>query len=137
MLNWKLTLIVFAIFPPIAWVVKTLSRRLDNVTRASQDATDELAYVVEENVLAYRMVRLHNAQSSQTQKFGLSNQKLRQLALKAVIANSVMTPLIQMLAALALSAVIMVALYQSTGVASTQNVTVGSFAAFITAMLML
>jgi subfamily B ATP-binding cassette protein MsbA len=136
-LNWKLTLIVFAIFPPIAWVVKTLSRRLDNVTRASQDATDELAYVVEENVLAYRMVRLHNAQNSQTQKFANSNLKLRQLALKAVIANSVMTPLIQMLAALALSAVIMVALYQSTGDSAAQNVTVGSFAAFITAMLML
>ena len=136
-LNWKLTLIVFAIFPPIAWVVKTLSRRLDNVTRASQDATDELAYVVEENVLAYRMVRLHNAQDSQTKKFASSNLKLRQLALKAVIANSVMTPLIQMLAALALSAVIMVALYQSTGQSSAQTVTVGSFAAFITAMLML
>ena len=136
-LNWKLTLIVFAIFPPIAGVVKTLSHRLDNVTRASQDATDELAYVVEENVLAYRMVRLHNAQSSQTHKFAGSNLKLRQLALKAVIANSVMTPLIQMLAALALSAVIMVALYQSTGASPAQNVTVGSFAAFITAMLML
>jgi subfamily B ATP-binding cassette protein MsbA len=128
---------VFAIFPPIAWVVKNLSRRLDNVTRASQDATDELAYVVEENVLAYRMVRLHNAQISQTQKFAGSNQKLRQLALKAVIANSVMTPLIQMFAALALSAVIMVALYQSTGDGATQGVTVGSFAAFITGMLML
>ncbi len=137
MLNWKLTLIVFAIFPPIAWVVKTLSRRLDNVTRASQDATDELAYVVEENVLAYRMVRLHNAQEGQTQKFGGSNQKLRQLALKAVIANSVMTPLIQMLAALALSGVITVALWQSSGDGSTQGVTVGSFAAFITGMLML
>jgi len=136
-LNWKLTLIVFAIFPPIAWVVKTLSRRLDNLTRASQDATDELAYVVEENVLAYRMVRLHNAQGSQTQKFAKSNLKLRQLALKAVVANSVMTPLIQMLAALALSAVIMMALYQSSGLGAAQNVTVGSFAAFITAMLML
>ena len=136
-LNWKLTLIVFAIFPPIAWVVKNLSRRLDNVTRASQDATDELAYVVEENVLAYRMVRLHNAQNSQTQKFGASNQKLRQLSLKAVIANSVMTPLIQMLAALALSGVITVALWQSSGDGSTQSVTVGSFAAFITGMLML
>jgi ATP-binding cassette, subfamily B, bacterial MsbA len=136
-LNWKLTLIVFAIFPPIAWVVKNLSRRLDNVTRASQDATDELAYVVEENVLAYRMVRLHNAQSSQAHKFSGSNQKLRTLSLKAVIANSVMTPLIQMFAALALSAVIMVALYQSTGDGATQGVTVGSFAAFITGMLML
>jgi ATP-binding cassette, subfamily B, bacterial MsbA len=136
-LNWKLTLIVFAIFPPIAWVVKNLSRRLDNVTRASQDATDGLAYVVEENVLAYRMVRLHNAHSSQTQKFAKSNLRLRQLALKAVVANSVMTPLIQMLAALALSAVIMVALYQSTGDSTTTGVTVGGFAAFITGMLML
>jgi len=137
LLNWKLTLIVFAIFPPIAWVVKTLSRRLDNLTRASQDATDELAYVVEENVLAYRMVRLHNAQDSQNKKFAKFNLKLRQLALKAVVANSVMTPLIQMLAALALSAVIMMALYQSTAAGATQHVTVGSFAAFITAMLML
>ena len=136
-LNWKLTLIVFAIFPPIAWVVKNLSRRLDNVTRASQDATDELAYVVEENVLAYRMVRLHNAQHSQIGKFGASNHKLRQLALKAVVANSVMTPLIQMLAALALSGVITVALWQSSGDSSTPGVTVGSFAAFITGMLML
>jgi subfamily B ATP-binding cassette protein MsbA len=137
MLNWKLTLIVFAIFPPIAWVVKNLSHRLDHVTRASQDATDELAYVVEENVLAYRMVRLHNAQDSQVHKFGSSNHKLRQLAIKAVIANSVMTPLIQMFAALALSAVIMVALYQSSGDGAAQGVTVGSFAAFITGMLML
>ncbi len=136
-LNWKLTLIVFAIFPPIAWVVKTLSRRLDHVTRASQNATDELTYVVEENVLAFRMVRLHNAQSSQAQKFGDLNQKLRQLALKAVIANSVMTPLIQMLAALALSGVITVALWQSTGASASTSVTVGSFAAFITGMLML
>ena len=136
-LNWKLTLIVFAIFPPIAWVVKHLSRRLDNVTRASQDATEALAYVVEENVLAYRMVRLHNAQDSQTHKFGTANLKLRQLALKAVIANSLMTPLIQMLAALALSGVITVALWQSTGDQNSAGVTVGSFAAFITGMLML
>jgi len=136
-LNWKLTLIVFAIFPPIAWVVKSLSRRLDRVTRASQDATDELAYVVEENVLAYRMVRLHNAQADQTQKFASFNHKLRQLALKSVVANSTMTPLIQMLAALALSGVITVALWQSTSNGGNQAVTVGSFASFITGMLML
>ena len=136
-LNWKLTLIVFAIFPPVAWIVKHLSARLDRVTRASQDATEELAYVVEENVLAFRMVRLQNAQTAQAQRFASFNQKLRQLALKAVVANSVMTPLIQMLAALALSAVITVALLQSAGNDQGQNVTVGSFASFITGMLML
>ncbi len=136
-INWHLTLIVFAIFPPIAWVVKTISRRLDRVMRAGQDATDALAYVVEENVLAYRMVRLHNAQDSQTDKFGQANHKLSQLAVKSVVANSVMTPLIQMLAALALSAVITMAIWQGTHNADQPAVTVGSFAAFITAMLML
>ena len=136
-LNWKLTLIVFAIVPPVAWIVKHLSHRLDRVTRAGQDATEELAYVVEENVLAYRMVRLHNAQISQAQKFSNFNHKLRQLAIKGVVANSVMTPLIQMLAALALSAVISVALWQSAGQSADHAVTVGSFAAFITGMLML
>ena len=136
-INWHLTLIVFAIFPPIAWVVKTLTRRLDRVMRAGQDATDALAYVVEENVLAYRMVRLHNAQKSQTAKFAEVNHKLRQLALKSVVANSVMTPLIQMLAALALSAVITMAIWQGTQNPGQSAVTVGSFAAFITAMLML
>ena len=136
-LNWQLTLIVFIVLPPISWVVKTLSRRMDRVTRSSQDATDALAYVVEENVMAYRMVRLHNAQHNQAERFGKLNQSLRHLALKSVVASSTMTPLIQMLSALALSGVLTLAIWQSTnGTASNMN-TVGGFASFITAMLML
>jgi subfamily B ATP-binding cassette protein MsbA len=81
------------------------------------------------------MVRLHNAQSDQSHKFSKVNERLRQLAIKSVVANSLMTPLTQLLAALALSAVITVAIVQSNQ--SHQAVTVGGFAAFITAMLML
>ncbi len=134
-LNWKLTLIVFAVFPPIAWVVKTLSRRLQKVIRDNQLATEKLAYVVEENVLAYRMVRLHNAQTSQSHKFLHLNARLKHLAIKSVVANALMTPLIQLLAAMALSAVITVAIWQNSE--TQQAVTVGGFAAFITGMLML
>jgi subfamily B ATP-binding cassette protein MsbA len=116
-------------------VVKTVTRRLQQVIRDNQAATETLAYVVEENVLAYRMVRLHNAQPDQANKFSKVNERLRQLAIKSVVANSLMTPLTQLLAALALSAVITVAIVQSNQ--SHQAVTVGGFAAFITAMLML
>lgn len=136
-LNWQLTLVVFVVLPPISWVVKTLSRRLDRVTRASQNATDSLAYVVEENVMAYRMVRLHNAQDNQAERFGKLNRSLRSLALKSVVASSTMTPLIQMLSALALSGVITLAIWQSTSGAADNMATVGGFASFITAMLML
>ena len=61
-LNWQLTLIVALVVPGVAWIMKTLSRRLYSLTKSSQKATDDLAYVVEENVLAHRMVRLHGAQ---------------------------------------------------------------------------
>src|SRR5690606_33505201 len=58
-LNWKLTLIVLLIFPGLVMIMRVLSRRLYRLTRSSQQATDELAYVVEENALAHRVVRLH------------------------------------------------------------------------------
>jgi ATP-binding cassette, subfamily B, bacterial MsbA len=132
-LNWQLTLIVLGLFPPLVWVMQVLSKRFYKLTRSSQTATDELAYVVEENVLAHRMVRLHGAQQAQMSRFGQLNEALRRLAMKSTIAAAAMTPLTQILASAALSAVIAVALWQS----STSSVTVGSFVGFVMAMLML
>ena len=132
-LNWRLTLIVVFLFPALVVVMRVLSRRLYRLTKSSQQATDELAYVVEENALAHRMVRLHGAQERQSERFEVLSVGLRRLALKSTVAQAAMTPLTQMLAAVALSAVIAVALWQS----SRSGVTVGNFVAFVTAMLML
>jgi len=135
-LNWKLTLIVALMGPGVAWIMKALSRRLYQLTKSSQNATDELAYVVEENVLAHRVVRLHSAQDAQASRFETLSARLRRLALKSTVASAAMTPLTQMIAAAALSAVICVALWQSRA-SGGNGVTVGDFVAFVTAMLML
>jgi len=132
-LNWQLTLFVAVLFPAVAWVMRVLSRRLHRLTIQSQKATDELAYVVEENVLAWRIVRLHDAGPVQARRFGKVSEMLRRLTIKSVIAASTMTPITQVLAACALSAVIVVALWQSGRGGSS----VGDFVAFVTAMLML
>ena len=132
-LNWKLTMIVAAIFPAVAWVMRVLTRRLHWLTKANQDATDELAYVVEENVLAHREIRLYSAQATQLERFSKLGDSLQRLALKSTIAGAAMTPMTQMLAAVALSAVISVALIQS----SSSGTSVGGFVAFVTAMLMI
>jgi subfamily B ATP-binding cassette protein MsbA len=132
-LNWKLTLIVIAVFPAVAWVMRVLTARLHKLTKANQDATDSLAYVVEENVLAHRDIRLYSAQSSQAERFDHLGDSLRQLAMKSTVAGAAMTPMTQMLAAMALSAVISVALVQS----ATADTSVGGFVAFVTAMLMI
>jgi ATP-binding cassette, subfamily B, bacterial MsbA len=132
-LNWQLTSFIAVLFPALALVMRILSRRLHRLVVQGQKAMDELAYVVEENVLAWRIVRLHNAQGLQSQRFESVSESLRRLAIKSVVASATMTPLTQMLAACALSAVIVLALWQS----GTQGGSVGEFAAFVTAMLML
>ncbi|MBF5005926.1 lipid A export permease/ATP-binding protein MsbA [Diaphorobacter caeni] len=136
-LNWQLTLIVLVMGPAVSWIMKTLSRRLYKLTKSSQQATDDLAYVVEENVLAHRMVRLHGAEEGQTKRFSVLSRNLRTLAIKSTIASAAMTPLTQLLASVALSAVLCIALWQSHGNLATTDVTVGGFASFIAAMLML
>ncbi len=134
-LNWKLTLLVFTVAPGLSWIMKALSRRLYKLTKESQNATDNLAYVVEENVLAHRVVRLQGGQEHQVARFKQLALVLRRLALKSTVASAAMTPLTQMVAALSLSMVLVMALYQSQNGAS--GATVGGFVAFITAMLML
>lgn len=132
-LNWKLTLIVAAVFPAVTWVMKVLTRRVHKLSQANQEATDQLAYVVEENVLAHRDIRLYAAQASQAERFKILSESLRHLAMKSTIAGAAMTPMTQMLAAVALSAVISVALIQSAH----SGTSVGEFVAFVTAMLMI
>lgn len=132
-LNWQLTCIVGLLFPAVAWVMRSLTKRLYSITKSGQEATDQLAYVIEENVLAQRDIRLYAAQQSQEQRFEKLSHALNRLFMKSTAAAAAMTPLTQLVSAVALSAVITVALVQS----QSDNNTVGGFAAFVTAMLML
>jgi subfamily B ATP-binding cassette protein MsbA len=132
-LNWQLTLVVALLFPAVALVMRVLGKRLHRLTVEGQKATDSLAYVVEENMLAWRIVRLHGAEPQQAERFFGRADVVRRLTLKGVVAAATMTPVTQMLAACALSGVITVALWQS----SQGGATVGSFVAFVMAMLQL
>ncbi|MDQ6683877.1 MAG: lipid A export permease/ATP-binding protein MsbA [Pseudomonadota bacterium] len=132
-LNWQLTLVVAVLLPAVGLVMRYYSRRLHRYTLESQKATDELAYVVEENVLAWRSVRLHAAGGAQASRFGIVSERLRRVSLKAVIAAATMTPLTQVIASVALAAVITSALWQS----GHDKTTVGGFFAFLTALMQL
>jgi ATP-binding cassette, subfamily B, bacterial MsbA len=132
-LNWQLTLCVALLFPAVGMVMRALGRRLHRLTVEGQTATDELAYVVEENMLAWRIVRLHGAEPQQQSRFLKGADRVRQLTMKAVVASASMTPVTQMLASVALSSVIMVALWQS----QSGGATVGGFVAFVMALLQL
>ena len=132
-LNWQLTVFVAVLLPAVALVMRKFSRRLHRLAVEGQHSTDELAYVVEENVLAWRSVRLHGAEPSQASRFERVSNELRRLSMKSIIAASTATPITQVMASCALAAVIVAALWQS----GRSGTSVGGFVAFIVAMLQL
>ena len=132
-LDWRLTIFIIVLFPITGLLVRIVSKRLHKLTLAGQNATDDLAYVVEENVLAWRIVRLHGAAAQETRRFETSSRLMRSLNIKQSAAGSLMTPVTQVLASLALSAVIMMAVNNSAH----DHTTIGGFIAFIGAMMLL
>lgn len=132
-LNWKLTLVALALIPVMALLVAGFSRRIRSLSRQSLEYTGELTRVVEESVHGYKVIKVFGAYPTQQAMFSKVAERLRGFAMKMTIATSATVPVTQIAAAIAVSVVVSVALIQSAN----GQTTVGGFAAFITAMLML
>ena len=132
-LDWKLTLIALAVGPPIALFVRLLSSRLRNMTREAQNATGELVHVLEETIECHKVVKVFGGQDYEARRFERANQRLRGFHMRYTVPASLTTPVTHTLAATALAIIVYIAL----GEAATSRVSVGEFASFITAMLML
>ena len=132
-LNWRLTLVVFVIFPIIAYVMSKINKRLRGLNRQQQSMTSELAYVVEEAAAGHKIVKVHGGEDYEMRRFMEKAEQLRKFTLKAAVAGGLNQPITQLIASMALSVVLVIAIMQS----ASQGVTVGSFAAFITAMLLI
>jgi len=131
-LNWQLTLVVLIIFPMIAFIMSKINRRLRSLNREQQTLTSDLAYIVEEAAAGYKIVKVHGAEEYEMSRFMQKAERLRQFALKSAVAGGLNQPITQLIASMALSVVLVIALMQS----ATEGTTVGGFAAFITAMML-
>jgi ATP-binding cassette, subfamily B, bacterial MsbA len=132
-LNWKLTLVVLIIFPIIAYIMSLINRRLRGLNREQQSMTSELAYIVEEAVSGHKIVKVHGGETYEMGRFIDKADRLRRFALKTAVVGGLNQPITQLIASMALSVVLVIALMQS----STEGTTVGGFAAFITAMMLI
>ena len=131
-LNWRLTLVVVIIFPVIAFIMSKINKRLRSLNREQQGLTSELAYIVEESAAGYKIVKVHGAEQYEMRRFMEKAERLRQFALKSAVAGGLNQPITQLIASMALSVVLVIALMQS----ASEGVTVGGFASFITAMML-
>ncbi|MBI1834495.1 MAG: lipid A export permease/ATP-binding protein MsbA [Burkholderiales bacterium] len=131
--NWKLTLVTLILIPGLTLLVRGVSKRLRKLNHQSLEVSGELTQVIEESTRAHQVIRIFGGQRYEQERFEAKNKKLGSYTMKSTVAVSFTTPLTQLLAAIAVSVVIMLALAQARHDAST----VGDFVKFITAMMML
>jgi subfamily B ATP-binding cassette protein MsbA len=132
-INWKLTLVTIVLIPAMAALVRGVSKRLRKLNQNQLEVNGELTQVIEETTRAHQVIRIFGGQKYEQKRFDAKNEKLRGYSMKATVAVSSTTPITQILAAVAVAIVIMLAVEQ----AKQDTTTVGDFVKFITAMMML
>jgi subfamily B ATP-binding cassette protein MsbA len=132
-LNWKLTLVAVVMVPFIALAVRVFSGRLRGIARGIQESQGTITQVLQEAIEGHKVVKVFGGQDYEQRRFSAAVHSQRRLNMRGTIAGAAQGPIVQFLAAIALSTIMAVALKQ----ASTDQTTVGGFVSFITAMLML
>ena len=132
-LNWQLSLVFLTVGPFIGWVVNKASKRFRNVSANLQDSMGQVTASASEAIKGYDVVRVFGAQDQERKAFSAASNNNRQQAMKLALAESVSTPLVQMIVAVAMASLIYLALHPSI----INTMTAGQFIAFITASGML
>ena len=132
-LNWKLSLVSLLIAPPIAFSVRKVSGRLRTLAKGGQVAMGQISHVLEEAIECNKVVKIYGGQDYEVARFLKTSLAQRGNAMKMTVASGLTTPVVQVLASIALAGVVSITLWQ----VAHNETTLGSFVSFITAMLML
>jgi subfamily B ATP-binding cassette protein MsbA len=128
-LNWKLTLVFFAIAPAIAGVVLAVSKHFRRYSRRIQESMGEVTQLSNESVHAFDEIRMFAATEQQSARFKAASQFNRIQSLKLAFVQAVSTPIAQIVLAFALGALFWFALDPEI----LAGFTAGSLVAFIAA----
>jgi len=132
-LDWKLTLFSLAMGPPIIAVVRAISVRLRTTSRDVQRGMGDMTQVLQESIEGQKVVKLFGGQAYERDRFHQEANNLRRYLMKQTTAAAASVPVVQLIAAIALAAII----YLATLISDPEQITVGGFVSFVGAMLML
>lgn len=131
--NWQLTILSMVTVPLLIYGVRKVHERVKQVSRAAYEAQIRLANVVDDLARAWRVIRTFDAGAFERRRFDRESQEVQRMTMKSVAASALMTPVSQLAASVGVAAIVTLALYQ----AQSGQGTVGSFVAYVGALLLL
>lgn len=125
-----LTLSLLVMVPAIAVVATVVSRRYRMISRRIQGTMGSITGTVEESVGAHREVRIYGGQVHEADRFDEVTRNTRRLNLKIAATNAASSSTVQLVAALALAALV----FLGSRPQVLQQMSPGVFFAVLTAM---
>jgi len=131
-LNWQLAVFCLAAAPVMGWLMQIANRSFRRYSARIQSSMGDITRVAKEAIDAHRLIKIFNAEEHQTQRFELVNEHNRASNMKLSRAKAVSNPVVQLMAACALAAVLYVAIRQVFA----HSMQVDDFLAFLTAAML-
>jgi subfamily B ATP-binding cassette protein MsbA len=129
-LNWKLTLSIFIIFPPIFLVAKAFSKRVRRFSHVNMHSLGEMTHILQESIKGHKIVKIHDGRKYEKQRFFQVANRIRQYQQKALLAGAGNTATVELIAAISVSVVIVL----STLYAIQEQQSIGHLFAFYIAL---
>ena len=108
--NWQLSLTFLAITPLIGFVVAFASKRFKKLSKKIQVTMGDITHISSEAINGYKEVKSFGGENYEQQRFLAASQKNYRQNMKMVMTSAINTPVLQMIVAFALSALVFLAL---------------------------
>lgn len=131
--SWQLSLVLFAVAPVVAWAISFVSKRFRKISRNMQTSMGHMTTSAEQMLKGHKVVLSYGGQQVEKERFDQMSNQMRQQTMKMVAASAVANPVIQMIASLALVAVLYLASFDEIR----EQLTAGTFTVIFSAMFSL
>jgi len=128
--SWQLTLMVLVLAPIVAVLISKTSTSLRQSNANVQGLVGQISGLIEEALLGLKEIKLYAGHAHQGSRFGALNLQLMRQILRVVRVQALNVPLVQVVAACSVAAVI----YAASHMAANNQLSPGEFVAFIAAV---
>ncbi|MCG8434083.1 MAG: lipid A export permease/ATP-binding protein MsbA [Gammaproteobacteria bacterium] len=132
-LNALLSVFILVAGPVLAVIVRLVSKHFRRYSSRIQTTMGDVTRVAEEIVSGHRVVKIFGAQEYERKRFGKINERNRRLHMKLAAIKAGSVPVVQVIAAFGIAAVV----YVATMDEMLSVITPGIFVSFLGAMLLM
>ena len=130
--SWQLSLILFALAPIIGGLIGVVSKRFRELSRNIQGAMGDLTTSTEQMIKGHKVILSYGGYDVESERFDSVSDDMRRKGLKIVAADGIADGVVQLIASLALSAVLYAATVESLHL---HSLTAGSFTVVFSSMM--